>query len=114
MQLLIKIISSIIVLLGIVHIGFAFPLHMNAETLWFTGAGMAIIFAGLLNFVALERSGSKFSKGIALIVNALMCGLFCLAIPILNEPQVYVGVAVFLSTTLSFAIDFANAKTTKS
>lgn len=86
MQLLIKIISSIIVLLGIVHIGFAFPLHMNAETLWFTGAGMAIIFAGLLNFVALDRGGSKFAKGIA----------------------------VFLLATLAFSIDFANAKTTKS
>ena len=58
---LIKIVSSIIILLGIVHIFFAFPLRMNTDTLWFVGAGMAIIFAGLLNLVAIDRGGSKFS-----------------------------------------------------
>ncbi len=105
MHSLIKIVSYIIILLGVVHISFAFPLHMNTDTLWFVGAGMAIIFAGLLNLVALDRGGSKFTKAIAVVVNAFNCTMFCFALPILNEPQVYVGITIFLITTLAFIFD---------
>jgi hypothetical protein len=75
---LIKIVSYVIILLGVVHISFAFPLHMNTDTLWFVGAGMAIIFAGLLNLVAIDGGGSKFTKSVAVIVNAFNCTLFYL------------------------------------
>ncbi len=92
MHRIIKAVSYIIILLGIVHISFAFPLRMNTDTLWFVGAGMAIIFTGLLNLVAIDRGGSKFTKTIAVLVNAFNCTLFCFALPILNEPQVYVGI----------------------
>jgi hypothetical protein len=102
---LIKIVSFIIILLGMVHISFAFPLHMNTGTLWFVGAGMAIIFAGLLNLIAIDRGGSKFTKAIAIIVNAFNAGMFCFALPILNEPQVYVGIIIFLITTVAFIFD---------
>lgn len=104
MHSLIKIASYIIILLGIVHISFAFPLYMNTDTLWFVGAGMAIIFAGLLNLVAIDKGGSKFTKAIAIITNALNCGMFCFALPILNEPQVYVGITIFALTTVAFII----------
>ncbi len=101
---LIKISSYVIILLGAVHISFALPLHMNTDTLWFVGAGMAIIFAGLLNLVAMDRGGSKFTKSIAIIVNAFNCTMFCFALPILNEPQVYVGITIFLLTTIAFIV----------
>ena len=78
---------------------------MNTDTLWFVGEGMAIIFAGLLNLVALDRGGSKFTKAIAVVVNAFNCTMFCFALPILNEPQVYVGITIFLITTLAFIFD---------
>jgi hypothetical protein len=87
-----------------VHISFAFPLHMNTDTLWFVGAGMAIIFSGLLNLVAIDRDGSKFTKTVAVIINAFNCILFCFALPILNEPQVYVGITIFLITTVAFIL----------
>ena len=45
---------------------------MNTDTLWFVGAGMAIIFAGLLNLVAIDRGGSKFTKAVATIQNGLV------------------------------------------
>ncbi|RYZ56520.1 MAG: hypothetical protein EOP49_00015 [Sphingobacteriales bacterium] len=98
-----KIISSLIIALGSMHVLFAFPLHANTETLWFVGAGLAIILAGLLNFVALDRHGSSFTMWVAIVVNATMCALFFYAVRILNEPQVYVGVAVFLIATAAFA-----------
>ena len=70
MHNLIKITSCIIILLGMVHISFAFPLHMNTDTLWFVGTGMAIIFSGLLNLIAIDRGGSKLTKAIAILTNA--------------------------------------------
>lgn len=82
---------------------------MNTDALWFVGAGMAIIFAGLLNLVAIERGGSKFTKAVAVFVNISNCTMFCFALPILNEPQVYVGIIIFLITTVAFILDlFSN------
>ena len=78
---------------------------MNTDTLWFIGAGMAIIFSGLLNFVAIDRGGSKFTKWIAVLTNAFNCAMFCFALMIINEPQVYVGITIFLITTIAFLID---------
>ena len=77
---------------------------MNTDTLWFVGAGMAITFSGLLNLVAIDRGGSKFTKAIAVIVNAFNCAMFCFAWPILNQPQVYVGITIFLISTVAFII----------
>jgi hypothetical protein len=86
---------------------------MNTDTLWFVGAGMSIIFAGLLNLVAMERGGSKFTKLVAVITNALNCTMFCFALPILNEPQVYVGITVFLITTVAFIVELTRHKSIK-
>ncbi len=77
---------------------------MNTDTLWFVGAGMAIIFEGLLNLVAIDRGGSKFTKGIAVFTNAFNCAGFCFALLILNQPQVYVGITVFAITTVAFIL----------
>ena len=110
MHRIIKIVSCIIILLGIVHIGFAFPLHRNADTLWFVGAGMAIVFTGLLNLVAIDRGGSKFTKWIAVITNAINCAMFCFALPILKEPQIYVGVTIFLIATVTFIVELIRNK----
>ena len=78
---------------------------MNTATLWFVGSGMAIIFSGLLNFVAIDKGGTKFTKVIAVIVNVFNCVMFCFALLILNEPQVYVGIIIFLIITIAFATD---------
>jgi hypothetical protein len=86
---------------------------MNTGTLWFAGAGMAIIFAGLLNLVAIDRGGSKFTKGLRVIVNALNCTMFCFALPILNQRQVYVGITIFLITTVAFIIALTRNKSIK-
>jgi hypothetical protein len=99
----IRTVSCLIILLGLIHISFAFPLHADTGTLWFTGAGMAIVFAGLLNIVALDKGGSKFTKVMALSVNVFCCAGFCIALTILNQPQVYVGIIIFLITTAGFA-----------
>ena len=83
---------------------------MNTDTLWFVGAGMAIIFSGLLNLIAIDRGGSKFTKATAAIVNAFNCAMFCFALPILNQPEVYVGILIFLVTTVAFIIELSKRK----
>ncbi|MBS1629526.1 MAG: hypothetical protein JST27_05665 [Bacteroidetes bacterium] len=68
---------------------------------------MAIIFAGLLNFVAIDRGGSRFTLLVGMLVNGLVCTLFCWALFILNEPQVYVGIAITLAATLAFFVKYS-------
>lgn len=105
MKFIIKIVSFAIILIGLIHTYFAFFCHyMDIDNLWFLGAGFAIIFAGLLNLVAIDRGGSKFTITIALIANALMCGMFYYAIPILHSLQVYIGISLFFITTVTFLI----------
>ena len=113
MHRIIRIFSVAIILLGIVHISFAFPLHPNTDTLWFTGAGMAIIFSGLLNLLAIDRGGSVFTKTIAVIVNALNCVMFSFALRILNEPQVYIGIVIFLIPAMIFLFELTVKKVKK-
>ena len=113
MHSLIKIVSYIIILLGVVHISFAFPLHMNTDTLWFVGAGMSIIFAGLLNLVAIDRGGSTFTKIVAVLTNAANCAMFCFALTILKELQVYIGITIFLIVTVAFIVELTRHKSIK-
>lgn len=86
---------------------------MNTSTLWFVGAGMAIIFSGLLNLVAIDRGGSKFTKWIAAITNVINCAMFCFALPILKEPQVYAGIIIFLITTVVFIVELTKHQSIK-
>jgi hypothetical protein len=50
MRVVVRIVSILIILLGVIHLRYAFPLQVNENMLWFVGAGMAVIFAGLINF----------------------------------------------------------------
>ncbi len=104
MCIIIKIASALIILLGLVHISFAFPLQMNTGTLWFVGAGMAIIFAGFLNLAAIDIGGSTWAKVLAAIANVINLVLFCFALRILNEPQLYLGIALFLIASIAFSV----------
>ena len=65
---------------------------------------MAILLAGLLNLVAIQNAVSTFTHAVAVCSNALMCGLFCFALLVLKEPQVYFGLFVFLLATVAFIV----------
>ena len=102
MRLVIKIVSILIILLGVIHLWYSFPLQVNEYSLQYVGAGMAVIFAGLINFVAIERSGSKLSLVIALIVNALNFAMFCFALAVFNEPMCYINLIITGTSTIAF------------
>ncbi len=108
-----KIASVIIVILGLVHIGFTFldynGLSMNAA--WFFGTGIAIVLAGFMN-IAMLRDGGKDTViwAMCLIANVVFLLGFAGATFMLPQPQVFIGALLFAITTIySF---FINPKTT--
>ncbi len=105
MKIVIKIASLGCILLGLAHTYVAaFCHYMDIDNLWFLGSGFAIILAGLLNFVAINKGGSRFTLMLALLANILLCGMFSFAIPLLKNSQVYIGGFIFLITTVGFFV----------
>lgn len=101
MKIFIRIIAVAAILLGLIHTYFAFFCHYEGEEkLWFLGGGFAVIFAGLLNLIAIERGASKFAITIALMVNGIMTAMFIYAIPLLGGTQLYAGITLFASATI--------------
>ncbi|MGB7201538.1 MAG: hypothetical protein WBD16_04640 [Pyrinomonadaceae bacterium] len=101
--------SVLVVILGLVHIGFTFRdydgLSMNAA--WFFGTGMAIVLAGFMN-IAMLRDGGKDRViwTMALITNLVFVLGFAGAAYIMHQPQVFVGALLFAITTIySFVIN---------
>ena len=89
------ILSYIIILLGIIHILFVFPIEeFNTDTLWFIGTGAAIIFAGLINVIASKKAGNLV-RNICILTNSLMTFLFLISLFALKELQVFVGIILF-------------------
>ncbi len=90
-----SILASAMILLGTVHSLMAFHCReLNEDTLWFLGAGIAIIFAGLFNVLFLLVCATPL-RNVTLIVNVAMTGLFLFALKVLFGSQVYVGISLF-------------------
>ena len=60
-----------------------------------------------------NKGGSVFTKTIAVIVNALNCVMFSFALRILNEPQVYIGIVIFLIPAMIFLFELTVKKVKK-
>jgi hypothetical protein len=113
MKMIRKILSLIIVLLGIVHIVFAFPIGtFDTDDIWFIGAGMALVFSGFLNLAATQHCNTSLIGILAVSGNVASLILFLLARQVLQEPQVYVGMYLYLAMILLYGIPFLrNSKT---
>jgi hypothetical protein len=100
-----RILSFVCIVLGIVHISFAFPItEFTTDLLWFIGAGFAISFAGVINLLALNNSGSRSSQVLAFVCNVLVCAQFILSLSVLKEPQVYFGIVLYLLCSVGFLL----------
>jgi len=70
--------------------------------MWFLSAGLAIIFAGLLNLVLLRDDGKdSFVRLLCLIADSILFLLFGAALSILEEPQVYIGLMLLAFETVA-------------
>lgn len=98
MKILYKIVTGLIVALGLLHIGFT-PFNYRSfdmDALWFLGTGVAIILAGFLNLVVIREAGrDMLIRILCLIANVSFALLFGVALFQLAQPQVFVGVALF-------------------
>jgi uncharacterized glyoxalase superfamily protein PhnB len=99
-----SIIAGIIILMGIVHIGIAFPANgSDVNQLWFISAGFALVLSGLLNIVTVANCEQRWLGYTTLISNVIMFILFLFARRFLREPQVYIGIYLYLAIILLHA-----------
>ncbi|HYY59046.1 MAG TPA: hypothetical protein VE842_17080 [Pyrinomonadaceae bacterium] len=98
-----KISTSLIIALGSVHVLFTIPAYgrWTLNAMWFAGSGLAIVFAGFLNLALLRAGGSDgVVRLLCLFTNLLVALLFTAALSLLTEPQVYLGLALFIFETV--------------
>lgn len=87
--------------LGVVHLcftPFAYRVFTH-NTLWFFGAGMAIVYAGFLNLAHLAHPAANTLRVLCLITNIVTALMFAVALAVVPEPQVFVGFALFAVCT---------------
>jgi hypothetical protein len=95
-------VALLITLLGVAHI--AFTLHdyddFSLDALWFAGSGLAIVFAGFLNLVLAKDAGKdRLLLTLGLITNLVCAVLFGAALSLMRQPQVFLGVLLFVFAT---------------
>ena len=104
-----KIVSALIVLLGLAHCGFTFLNYsgLSMDAFWFLGAGIAIVLAGFLNVALIRVRGRDTVIWLmTLLTNLAFLLLFGLATFMLRESQVFVGLALFFLAALrTFFLD---------
>jgi uncharacterized glyoxalase superfamily protein PhnB len=98
------IIAGIIILMGIVHIGLVFPIDgSDINQVWFIGAGFALLLSGVLNIVAVKNCDQRWLGYTTIGSNILMLLLFIYTRQVLREPQVYIGIYLYLAIILLHA-----------
>jgi hypothetical protein len=98
-----KIITGIIIVLGVLHVLMTFHDYdsFSLSALWFASAGVAIILAGFMNVILLREAGRDMVvRALCLITNLTFAVMFVSALLILPQPQVFVGAALFIAATL--------------
>lgn len=97
MKLIHKITAYLAIALGALHLGFAAGAsNFNLNVLWFTGAGLAIVFAGFLNLAFIRNRHDRLVRLFCIIADLTLTILFVYAFfTVLNEPQVVLGGLVF-------------------
>ncbi len=107
MKFLYKIITGLIIALGFLHLALT-PFNykqFDMDAFWFVGTGLAIILAGVLNFVVIrERGRDSLIRVICVVINVSFALLFAVALWKLEEPQVFIGFGLFGIAAFSSAL----------
>lgn len=92
-------VSILVVILGLLHIGFTFHDfdELSMDAVWFAGSGVAIVLAGFLNIAFLRDVGNdKLTRALCTLTNLVFLLGFAAATFMLPQPQVYIGMFLFL------------------
>lgn len=97
------VLAVLAVALGCLHLAVAFATqHGSSGSLWFTGAGGGIIAAGLLNVVALRTPvQDQLVRVLVVLANLGFAAMFGWAFTIIGQPQVVVGLLLFLGLAVA-------------
>jgi hypothetical protein len=90
--------TYLIIALGVTHLLFTFHDYdaFTLRALWFAGAGFAIMFAGFLNLSLLRLAArDALVRTLCVVANLICASLFGAALWLMQQPQVFVGVALF-------------------
>ena len=93
-----RISTYLIIALGVAHLLFTFHDYdaFTLRALWFAGAGFAIMFAGFLNLIALRLAAhDALVRTLSVVANLICVSLFGAALWLMQQPQVFIGVALF-------------------
>jgi hypothetical protein len=100
MKKLYKISSYLLILLGLIHIAFTpvFEPTFSPSAVWFAGAGLSLVFLGLLNLIAIQaKKYSIFSAClIANLISIIYGLLIIIAVP---QPQAFAALVLFIAVT---------------
>lgn len=94
-----KIITGLMIALGLLHVSVTFVDYdtFSLRALWFAGAGVAIILAGFLNVVLLRDAGKdRVVRLLSVLANIIFAAMFAAALTLMQQPQVFVGLALFI------------------
>lgn len=103
-----KITTGLIIALGALHCAFTARNYesFSLDAMWFLGAGVAIILAGFLNVAALRVGASDWViKYLCAAANLFFAALFAVALWLLSQPQVFVGVVLFTVALIAVMVD---------
>ncbi|HEV2800095.1 MAG TPA: hypothetical protein VGW12_06350 [Pyrinomonadaceae bacterium] len=96
--------AYLIIALGVAHLLFTFHDYDEfvLDALWFASAGFAIIFAGFLNLIATRTAGrDKCVRLLCFVSNVVVAALFVAASWLMQQPQVFVGILLFVVAALA-------------
>ena len=97
-----KIAAYLIIALGCAHVLFTFHDYdsFSLRALWFFGAGVAIVFAGFINIILLGAAGREsIARLLGLAANVFCLAMFAVALALMRQPQVFIGILVFALAT---------------
>lgn len=89
--------SAAAVLLGVGHLSLAALMfeRLSLDALWFAGSGLAIVLGGMINMFAQFAHYGTGGRTVLGIANLVTMAFFALALTIVPEPQVVVGLILF-------------------
>ena len=93
-----KIAAGLIIALGCLHIAFTFFDYdsFSLDAMWFAGAGLAIVLAGFVNVILIRDIGrDPVVRALCQIANISFALLFAVALTLMQQPQVFIGVLLF-------------------
>ncbi len=109
-----KVAIGLMIALGTLHVTFT-PFSdggLTLDALWFLGSGFAIILAGFLNVVLMiDVGGDKLVQLLCHVANVTFSVLFGVAVLLLPQPQVFVGLALFAVATITALMTGSRAET---